>query len=89
VCKFGVAPEHIHVFYGDPAATLAQKASISGAELLVIGSLCRLGLGRFVAGSVAGQLIDAVNCDLLALKPDGFDEEFTNIFGMPLLTASN
>jgi universal stress protein E len=89
VRKFGVAPEHVHVFYGEPAPTLAQQVFISGAELLVIGSLCRLGLKRFVAGSVADRLVDEVACDLLALKPAGFDEEFTALFGMPLLQGQS
>lgn len=81
VKKFGVAAQHIHVHHGEAVSTLAREVRASGAGLLVIGSLCRSGIGRLVAGSVAARLVDEIDCDLLAVKPAGFDAVFASLFG--------
>lgn len=78
---FGVAPEQIYVHYGDAAQRIARLVHESGVQLLVIGSLCRLGLLHLFSASVAAKLLDEVNCDLLAIKPAGYANEFTSMFG--------
>ena len=82
VRKHGVSAEQTHVYYGDAASTLAREVRASGCGLLVIGSLCRTGLQRFVAGSIAARLVDELDCDLLAVKPSGFYAEFASLFGV-------
>lgn len=84
VQKYGVAAEHTHVCYGEAARTLAREVRTSAIGLLVIGSLCRRGLASIVAGSVAARLVDEIDCDLLAVKPAGFEAEFTSAFGVAL-----
>lgn len=74
--KFGVESEQIYVHYGAPALRLAHLVRESGAQLLVIGSLCRLGLFHFFSASVAARLLEEVHCDLLAIKPAGYARDF-------------
>lgn len=84
VKSYGVAADKTHVYYGDAAHTLAREARAAGVELLVIGSLCRRGLARIVAGGVAAQLVDELDCDLLAVKPAGFEGDFVSVLGLVL-----
>jgi len=42
------------------------------AELLIIGTIGRTGLSAAFIGNTAEHVIDSINCDLLAVKPDNF-----------------
>ena len=42
------------------------------AELVILGTVGRSGLGLTLLGNTAEQVIDKLDCDLLALKPKGF-----------------
>jgi len=43
------------------------------AELVIIGTIGRTGLSAAFIGNTAEHVIDGINCDLLAVKPDGFE----------------
>ena len=42
------------------------------AELVVIGTVGRVGISAALIGNTAEHVIDELNCDVLAIKPDGF-----------------
>ncbi len=42
------------------------------AELVVLGTVGRTGLSAALIGNTAEHMLDAIDCDVLALKPDGF-----------------
>lgn len=56
----------------DGIATLAERVQ---ADLLVIGSAYHSGLDRLIFGTTAEALIRRLGCDVLLVKPAGFDVE--------------
>jgi len=52
----------------DPAATILNYAQQRGADLVVMGSHGRTGLGRLLLGSVAEQVIGKASCPVLLVK---------------------
>ena len=41
-----------------------------GVNILVMGAISRSKIDRLLLGSTAEKIIDAVECDILILKPD-------------------
>ena len=50
---------------------LKSFSEVLDSELVILGTIGRTGLTAALLGNVAEQVIDNINCDLLALKPDG------------------
>lgn len=63
---------HIHVARGVPAKVIDHLSKVHGADLLVMGTVCRTGISGFVIGNTAETLITTANYSILALKPQGF-----------------
>jgi nucleotide-binding universal stress UspA family protein len=53
---------------GDPAAAIVRAAKESRSDLIVMGTHGRKGLGRFLQGSVAEQVMRRAPCPVLAVK---------------------
>lgn len=70
----GVPDERMHLLEGEPAEVIATLAEDINADLVVLGAIARSGLKRVLLGSTAEQILGAVKCDLLVLKPAGFVE---------------
>ncbi|UJF18113.1 universal stress protein UspE [Vibrio sp. SS-MA-C1-2] len=70
--KFSLAEEDVHVLEGIPEEIIPQVAEKIDAELVVLGTIGRTGLSAAFIGNTAEQTIDQLNCDLLAIKPDGY-----------------
>jgi universal stress protein E len=64
--------ENQHIISGDIDDVLPKKLSQINAGILVLGTTYRTGL----LGSTAQRLIETVECDLLAVKPKGFEAPF-------------
>lgn len=68
---------------GDPAAQIASLAKQERADLIVMSSLGRTGLGRLILGSVAESVLRRAACPVLIVKasataePMRFDQPFT------------
>jgi len=62
-----------HLFEGMPEDVIPRVAKDLDAELVVIGTVGRSGLSAALIGNTAEHVIDNLNCDLLALKPPGFE----------------
>jgi universal stress protein E len=59
---------------GDPAEQLIAASKQRNAAVLVIGTTHRTGL----LGSTAEAVLDNVDCDILAIKPAGFESTISN-----------
>lgn len=70
--RFNVAEADVHVFIGAPAHDIRAVAERIGADLIVIGTHGRHGLGLLL-GSTANAVIHGVGCDVLAVRVR-FDE---------------
>ena len=63
----GVEPGNVHVLFGSPAVKIRDTAEASGADLIVMGTHGRQGLGLLL-GSTASGVLHGVKCDVLALR---------------------
>jgi nucleotide-binding universal stress UspA family protein len=60
--------EHQLVFVGDPAAEICRVAHAIKAELIVMGTHGRTGLGRLLMGSVAAKVVREAPCPVVTVK---------------------
>jgi nucleotide-binding universal stress UspA family protein/uncharacterized membrane protein YfcA len=56
------------VLEGDPAAQITEFAQACGADLIVLGSHGRTGLGRLLVGSVSERVIGQATCPVMVVK---------------------
>jgi nucleotide-binding universal stress UspA family protein len=57
------------VWYGPPAEAIAEAAKYREADLIVMSSHGRSGLGRLVLGSVAESVLRATTTPILLIRP--------------------
>ncbi|MCL1137324.1 universal stress protein UspE [Shewanella pneumatophori] len=69
---YGIAVENCHVKEGLPEDVIPDLAAKLDAELVILGTIGRTGLSAALIGNTAEHVIDSINCDLLAIKPDGY-----------------
>ena len=65
--QYGIAAANCHVKLGAPAVEIRALAEEVGADLIVIGTHGRHGLGLLL-GSTANAVLHGVACDVLAVK---------------------
>ncbi|BFT30371.1 universal stress protein UspE [Alteromonas sp. D210916BOD_24] len=70
--KYGIAEDKCMVKEGLPEKVIPQVAKDIDAELVIIGTVGRVGISAALIGNTAEHVIDELNCDVLAIKPDGF-----------------
>lgn len=70
--KFDISIVNTHVAEGLPETVIEQVAEKNDAELVVLGTIGRTGISAALIGNTAEHVIDQLNCDVLALKPDGY-----------------
>ncbi|MEC9060957.1 MAG: universal stress protein UspE, partial [Pseudomonadota bacterium] len=70
--KYGIPENKCVVREGLPEKVIPQVAKRLDAELVVIGTVGRVGISAALIGNTAEHVIDELNCDVLAIKPDGF-----------------
>lgn len=56
---------------GEPAAEIVRAAREWGADLIVVGSHARHGLGRMLLGSVAEAVMRRAACPVLVVRKEG------------------
>lgn len=71
--RFAIDAEHCHVREGLPEEAIPAVARNLDAELVIIGTVGRLGISAALIGNTAEHVIDSLQCDVLAIKPDGFE----------------
>lgn len=70
--KHSADSHQLHVVKGEPADVIAKLVSKLGIDLLIIGTVCRVGIPGFIIGNTAERVLDAVDCSVLTVKPEGF-----------------
>ncbi|WP_413701709.1 universal stress protein UspE [Psychromonas sp. KJ10-10] len=72
-----ITEKQIHLEQGLPEDVISEVAKEIDAELVILGTVGRSGLSATLLGHTAEQVIDQLDCDLLALKPEGFVSPIT------------
>lgn len=70
--QHGIDKKHCFVEEGLPEDVIPKVAKIIDAELVIMGTVGRSGITAALIGNTAEHVIDSLNCDVLALKPDNF-----------------
>ncbi len=70
--EYGIAPAQLHLLDGDPGRVIAEFAGAQHSAVVIMGTVQRGAFERLAMGSVAERLLAQLNCDVLALKSDGF-----------------
>lgn len=68
--KYGISSENVHVLEGMPEDVIPGLSRTLDVELVVIGTIGRTGLSAAIVGNTAEHIIDQLDCDVLALKPE-------------------
>lgn len=67
----------IHQLHGKPDDKIPECVHESEVDVLVMGTLARTGISGFVIGNTAENVLQSINCSLVALKPEGFVSPIT------------
>ncbi len=70
--KFDISVVNTHIKEGLPETVIEQVAAKLDAEMVILGTIGRTGISAALIGNTAEHVIDQLNCDVLALKPDGY-----------------
>jgi len=70
----GLLPEQVHLHFhkGEAKALIPSIVNDYQIDLLVMGTVGRIGIPGFFVGNTADSVLRQVNCSVLAIKPDGF-----------------
>jgi nucleotide-binding universal stress UspA family protein len=66
---FAGIPVESVVRFGDPAAQILEEAEAFGADLIVVGTKGRSGIGRVLLGSVAERVFDRATVPVMLVRP--------------------
>lgn len=72
-----VRSPHVHLLKGHPERVLPEVARKLAADLLIMGTVGRVGLAGVFMGNTAEAILSRVDCSVLALKPEGFVSPIT------------
>ncbi len=70
--KHSYDEEQTVVEQGLPEDVIPQAAESLNAAMVILGTTGRTGLSAVFIGNTAEHVIDKINCDVLALKPQGY-----------------
>ncbi|KAA9005750.1 universal stress protein [Histidinibacterium aquaticum] len=57
---------------GPASRAISETVATEGADTLVIGTVARTGLAGIIIGNTAEDILNRVDCSILAVKPKGF-----------------
>jgi universal stress protein E len=69
----GISRSCVHVHEGSARERAVALTETLDADVVVMGALSRRGLKRLFLGNTAEAVLDALPCDLLIVKPAGFE----------------
>lgn len=71
---YGLAVDdgNVHLVKGQAAAAIRRVAAETTADLIVMGTVGRLGVPGFFIGNTAEDVLQTAQASVLAVKPDGF-----------------
>jgi len=70
--QFDLSEQDCYIEEGLAEDVIPALSKALDAELVIIGTIGRTGLSAAFIGNTAEHVIDRIDCDLLAVKPDGF-----------------
>ncbi|GAB2660612.1 universal stress protein UspE [Vibrio panuliri] len=70
--KHGYDEEQTIVEQGLPEDIIPESAEKLNSAMVIIGTSGRTGLSAVFIGNTAEHVIDKINCDVMALKPEGY-----------------
>jgi universal stress protein E len=73
VAGYDIPKENVHLLEGETRNVLIGLAEKLGASTVVMGAVARSAVKRLMLGSTAEQVLDKLPCDLLIVKPPGFE----------------
>jgi universal stress protein E len=73
VAKHKVADERAHLLEGPPVECLVDFTTEESSDFIVMGAVSRRGIDRLFIGSTANAVLDRLPCDLVIVKPEGFE----------------
>lgn len=65
-------PIQAHLVKGDARRVIPDLADALGIESIVMGTVCREGVARWLAGNTAEVVLRRAACSVLIAKPEGF-----------------
>lgn len=68
--NYGISSDFCHIKEGLPEDVIPELAEQLDAELVILGTVGRTGFSAALIGNTAEHVIDSINCDLLAIKPE-------------------
>ena len=64
--------DQIHLIKGPAAKTIHQVAESASADIIVMGTVGRVGIPGMFIGNTAEDVLQSAACSILAVKPEGF-----------------
>ncbi len=62
----------VHLIEGDADVVIPKFTKTQDVDLLVMGTVCRIGIPGFFIGNTAETILDEVDCSVLTVKPEAF-----------------
>ena len=71
---YGIAidDENVHLVKGQPAESINRIAKRNDNDIIVMGTVDRVGIPGLFIGNTAEEIFQTTACSVLAVKPDGF-----------------
>lgn len=63
---------HPELHKGAPVKLIPNFIKKNRIDLVVMGTVCRVGIPGLIIGNTAEEILGAINCSALTIKPDGF-----------------
>ncbi|NNE00474.1 MAG: universal stress protein [Pirellulaceae bacterium] len=64
--------ENVHVVKGRTADVVSDFVRDNAVDLVVMGTVARAGLAGLLMGNTSENILDRINCSVLAIKPYSF-----------------
>jgi len=68
---------HAHLVEGRASDVLLKESRELGADLMVMGTIGRVGISGYFMGNTAERILSDIRCSVLAIKPPGFESPIT------------
>jgi len=66
------APPQVHIVTDPPEFAILEHINKHAVELLVMGTIARVGIAGLIVGNTAERLLPQIPCSVFAVKPAGF-----------------
>jgi universal stress protein E len=80
----GIAASRRYVIAAHPIDAIEAAVRRSRSAIVVMGAVSRSGLKRLLIGNTAERILDALTCDVLVVKPQGFRSRVPKAARAPL-----